>query len=657
MVAVTWILLVVNLFKGNTRTMRLLAVLPMVFLGFRYMGWRCFATLNLDDGWLNASLSILMLGMEIFIFLINTLSSWILFTMKTDRTPQADEMQKAVLSGKFLPTIDIYIPNVNEPPDILRRTITGCQQLNYPKERINIWLLDDGKRPVIRELAQTMGVGYFDRPTNEHFKAGNVNNALWQTHNELIMFLDADFVPAPHFLTRVVGFFQDPNIALVQTPQNFYNPDLVETNLGLENSFTNEQDLFFRNLQPGRDAFNAVICCGTGFVIRRDRLEALGGVPTETITEDLMTSVYLQAQGYQVAYLNEAIAFGEAPNRSVDHLKQRVRWARGILQTLFTDVNPITCQNLSFWQRFYHLVGVLYWVMSFPRMIVLLMPLSYMLFDLIVIKASLDTVFCYFVPYYLASMVLFSWFNNGRRSPFWSDVYELIPTFHLIPNIISTIFNPFGIGFKVTPKGVTTDKISINWDVVGPCMVIIALYIIGSVRVFADWSWGVNGNSAILNLVWSGYSIGLLWMTAMACMDVPQKRSSLRFNMAWQFQLFTQGLAPIGGETLNISEAAVLVRLKPDQWAAWQQQDHGVLSLPEMGIAHVPVTFKVKSQSRKWVDVLCYHGDLPQEHYGLWIRHVFARLADTWEDHKLNEFKYLWHFIRAPLRMYPFIRG
>lgn len=672
-VAVTLVLLVTNLFSSKTLAMRLLVLAPILLLGFRYLGWRITSTLNLEENLLVTLLSLLMLGAEVMVFLVNTLSSWVLFACKTNRTPEADEYQTAILSGRYLPTVDVFIPTVNEPPEILRRTITGCQNMDYPHKTLH--LLDDGRRPEVEALAREMGVHYYKRDTNEHFKAGNVNNALWKTHSELIAFFDADFVPTPQFLTRTVGFFQNANVALIQTPQCFYNPDLIETNLGLQNGFTNEQDLFFRSLQPGRDAFNAVICCGTSFVLRRQYLEDLGGMPTDTITEDLMTSVYFQAKGYQVVYLNEALSFGEAPNRSVDHLKQRVRWARGIMQTLFTDVNPLVCQNLSFFQRFYHMIGVLYWTTTLPRLIILLMPLSFLLFDLVVISAKMESVLSYFLPFYLASMALFSWYNSGRRSPFWSDVYELVPTFHLIPNILSTFANPFGLGFKVTPKGVTSDNISVNWDVVMPCTVMMVLYIIGWVRTFIQISWGANLDAAILNLIWSGYAIALLWMAAMACVDVPQKRTSLRFHMPWRFELKQNGAATtspgqtpesggrsaavvLRGDTLDVSEKAVRVRLKRSEWEALNQASgQGFeLNLPQLHLNQLPVTLRLHQSGRRWVEVLFYYGELPQPQYAQLIRGLFTRLAEEWETYTLSEWRYLWHFIRTPLRLYPFAR-
>jgi cellulose synthase (UDP-forming) len=654
LLCISWILIMTNLKKDNSFWVRLMVMLPMVFIFVRYAAWRVTDTIVWNTGDISTILSLLVVVAEFYLFFVNTFSSWTLFLMKSNRSPQADKMQVNVYNGSYAPMVDVFIATVNEPEIILRRTITGCLNMNYQNK--HIWVLDDGRRPWVKALAAELGVGYFDRADNKHFKAGNVNNALWQTSNEFIAFFDADFVPTPQFLHRVIGFFQDDNIALVQTPQSFYNPDLVEMNLGIQRGMTNEQDLFFRGLQPGRDFFNAVICCGTSFVARRAPLEALGGMPTETITEDLMTSVYLQADGHEVVYLNEAISFGEAPNRSVDHLKQRIRWARGILQTLYTAVNPLTCKGLNIFQRYFHLIGSLYWTTFPARFFLMLLPLAYMLFSVQTMNASVETMLSYFLPYYIGSMTLFSWFNRGRRSPFWSEVYEFIPIFALIPNVFATFIDPFGLGFKVTPKGVTTDKIAPNWDVITPCLVVIGLHTYGLLRLGSMWAWEAGNPAVLLNLIWSLYAIIVFWMVCLACVDVPQKRNDVRFDQQWE-AILQVGTYQAALTTLDISESAtklcihptVLEQLRP------HANETAYLSLPGMGIERIPVELRIMqggNTAGAEIGLLCLWEKLPQKEYALLLRHMIMHLEAGWEDRKVSEWRFAWQFLKSPLRMH-----
>ena len=154
------------------------------------------------------------------------------------------------------------------------------------------------------------------------------------------MCFDADFIPTRDFLQRTVGFFRDAKVALVQTPQNFFNDDAVARNLGVQHALEDEQKFFFRALQPGRDARNAIVCHGTCWVGRRTAIEEIGGIPTETITEDWATSIKLQAAGYKLVYLNEALSAGLSADTSGEFVQQRMRWAQGTLQALFASTNP-----------------------------------------------------------------------------------------------------------------------------------------------------------------------------------------------------------------------------------------------------------------------------------------------------------------------------
>jgi cellulose synthase (UDP-forming) len=648
------IVTIVTHFSGAKRPFWLRATIigiTMLIAG-RYFAWRTFDTLVLNQEWYITAISVFTLVAELYLLSVNTISSWLLFLMQTNRSPEADKHQLTVDNGTFNPAVDVFIPTVNEPLNVLRRTITGCLNMTYANKLI--WVLDDGRRPEVARLAEELGVGYFTRNDNSHFKAGNVNNALWQTGNPYICFFDADFVPVPSFLNRVIGFFQKEKVAIVQTPQSFYNPDLVEMNLGLQNSLTNEQDLFFRGLQPGRDHFNAVICCGTSFVARRDLLEGLGGMPTETITEDLMTSTYLQAEGYEVVYLNEALSFGEAPNRSVDHLKQRIRWARGILQTLFTPVNPLTSKGLGLFQRYFHLIGCLYWTTFPARLYLMLMPMGYMLLTVNTMNATVEHMVSYFLPYYLCSMMVFSWFNRGRRSPFWSEVYEFIPAFALIPNVILSFVDPFGLGFKVTPKGVTSNKIQPNWDVIIPAMSLIAIHAIGYVRILLDWQWEAANAAVFLNLAWAGYAVLVFWMVCLACVDVPQKRENLRLPQAWE-GLLQVGQLRLTLNSVDISEGGIRFALTPEQAKLMtpllSQSVVTQVSVPALGIISHSVAVTLHSQ-QKQATVLCQWGVLSQAVYKSWLKGVITRLADEWEGQKVPEWRFVWHFIKSPFRMY-----
>ncbi|MCZ0904187.1 glycosyltransferase, partial [Microcoleus sp. HI-ES] len=197
---------------------------------------------------------------------------------------------------------------------------------------------------------------------------------------------DADFIPTKNFLTRTVGFFQNPEIALVQTPQSFYNHDPISRNLGLENVLAPEEEIFYRQIEIIKDSADSVVCCGTSFVVRRSALEAAGGLVTDSICEDYFTGIRLSATGYRLVYLDEKLSAGLAAENIEAHLNQRLRWARGTLQAFFIDSNPLTIRGLRFVQRLSHLEGLLHWFTSLTKVLYLLIPLAYSFFGIIPLR-------------------------------------------------------------------------------------------------------------------------------------------------------------------------------------------------------------------------------------------------------------------------------
>ncbi len=536
---------------------RFIGSVGIALLGIRYELWRLFNSLNLDDP-LNGTLSVALFLAEL-LTVTNTVAFFFHCIFSIDRSPEADRLSQAVLRGEYLPWVDVILPTYNEGVEILRRSVIACQAMDYPHKRI--YLLDDTRRPAVRALAAELGCEYRDRPDNRHAKAGNINHALPSLKGELIAVFDADFMPTRNFLTRTVGFFQDPKTAMVQTPQHFFNEDPVTVNLGLEGILNNEQTLFFRFIQPSRDYFKAVVCCGTCFVIRRSALDEIGGIPTDTITEDYMTSLKLQSLGYEVKYLNEALSAGLAPETISAYINQRLRWGQGTLQMLFVGGNFLTVPNLSLLQRLSHSLSIIYWFLAIPRVLFLLAPLAFLLFGLAPLRATINEVIYFYLPYYLGNIMAFSWLTEGRRSAFWSDVYETILCFPLAITIVRTLISPRGKAFKVTPKGIIDpQRININWPLIWPWLIIGSLTILGLIyRSSPLQDTIVNPDSLAINMVWSAYNLALMVVCALVAIDVPQRRH-IRLERREPCYLYV-GSHCYSGHTIDFSEGGAKVFL------------------------------------------------------------------------------------------------
>lgn len=547
---------------------RAVVVAIVLALTIRYVLWRSLTTLNLSDP-LNGIFSLGLFFLEMLMVFTSSIQLYLMLRVK-DRRREADRMAVAVAEGNFAPSADILIPTYNEPAFILRRTVIGCQALDYANKKV--YLLDDTKRPEIKLLAKELGCHYISRPDNIHAKAGNVNHATALTNGELIVVFDADFIPTKNFLTRTVGFFQNPEIALVQTPQSFYNHDPIARNLGLENVLAPEEEVFYRQIEIIKDSADSVICCGTSFVVRRSALQTAGGFVTDSICEDYFTGIRLSATGYRLVYLDEKLSAGLAAENIEAHLTQRLRWARGTLQAFFIDSNPLTIRGLRFVQRLCHLEGLLHWFTSLTRVLFLLMPLAYSFLGIIPLRASARELLYFFLPYYLVQVTVFSWLNHRSRSALLSDVYSFVQCIPLAVTVVSAMLNPFEKGFQVTPKGIASDRFRFNWNLGWPLIVLFAatafslwqnlnihlLKNIGSLPAISESADLLKGVS--LGWIWSAYNLLMLGIALLILVDIPKPDIYEWFNLRRVVQLNVGGES-FWGITTVISESGAEVAL------------------------------------------------------------------------------------------------
>ncbi len=541
----------------------------LLILTVRYLTWRSLSTLNLSTP-LNGVFSLGLFALEL-LPLIGSLIQLVLLFRVSDRRPEADLLSKDVINGSFTPTVDILIPTYNEPAFILRRTIMGCQALDYPNK--TIYLLDDTHRAEIKAMVAELGCEYKTREDSRHAKAGNLNHAIAETNGDLIVVFDADFIPTKNFLTRTVGFFQDAQVGLVQTPQTFYSPDPIARNLGLEDVLTPEEEVFYRQIQPFRDAAGSVICAGTSFVMRRSALEETGCFFTESLSEDYFTGIRLSAKGYRLLYLNEKLSAGLAAESIAVQALQRVRWAQGTLQAFFVTANPLTIRGLRPIQRLAHLEGLLHWFTSISRLGFLLLPLSYAFLGVIPIRATTSDALYYFIPYYLVQLTTVAWLNYRARSALLTDIYSLILCFPLAMTVFQVMLHPFGKGFRVTPKGGISDRFMFNWQLAFP---LIGMFIATAIGFWINLGvvtmHGMMGAANVpleiaeqlkglnLSLIFSVYNLLLLAVSLLILVDTPRLSAYERFKLRRTVRLQI-GEQVLWGSSNSLSEVGAEIAL------------------------------------------------------------------------------------------------
>lgn len=415
-----------------------------------------------------------------------------------------------VTDKNFWCEIDVLITTINEPIEMIRRTAAAARDMNIEHET---YILDDGNRQEVRELADQLGVRYVARSTNQFAKAGNLNNALAHAHGEFFAIFDCDHVPAPDFLERTLGHMSDNHVAIVQTPQCFYNDDSLSSwTSARRKKRQSEQETFYLLMQPTNALRNTAILCGTCALIRRSAIDGVGGFATDTVTEDLQTSIRLQAAGWKIKCLTTPLAFGVAP-RTIDAFgRQRQRWATGGLQTLLKE-KPFLMRGLNLKQRWVHTLSLFFQLDGLPRLMCYLSPVFMLITGTTPIVAD-PTQYFFILGIYFATLLFAQVALSGGRISISAIGYKEILGTTRIWSQLSTLraILKSKFEFDVTPKTVAKKtKKSLSMHVLFPATlgcVCIAAILYGAYRFFVDQH--LSGPALAAGIFWTA-------LVAMTC--------------------------------------------------------------------------------------------------------------------------------------------
>lgn len=398
-------------------------------------------------------------------------------------------------------SVDVFVTTFNEPVSMIRRTLAAAMTMDYPHQT---WLLDDGNRAEMEQLAKDLGCHYLARPQNTDAKAGNLNNGLLHSHADFVAVFDADHVPNYKFLVNTLGYFRDESVAFVQCPQSFYNLDSYQTR-GRTSLRWGEQALFFRVIQRGKDYWNSAMFVGTTAVLRRKALDSIGGIATGTVAEDFHTTVRLQRQGWASVYHNEALAFGLAAQSLRTYVRQRLRWGQGGMQVLRREGFFIG-HGLTFAQRISDLASVLTYFDAWPRLFLYALPGIVLATGVMPIQ-SLNLIFvAHFLPYYLLHFWVFEEMARGYGNSLYVEEYNLVRSFAFA---ISTFALFRGkISFRVSDKH-GSGRWSEAMLLVPHAMTL--LWVFAGLALGA-WLWPVH-NELTLGAFWANFIWAVLILT------------------------------------------------------------------------------------------------------------------------------------------------
>lgn len=543
------------------------------FIVVRYVYWRATCTLPPASEPIGLVFGVILFAAEIYCVAILAISLIVnIDPLKRAPPPRRDDEE--------LPTVDVLIPTYNEDEYILATTVAAALSMDYPRDRLNVWLLDDGgtdqrcddedavkaetarlRRAALQELCRRLGAHYLTRARNEHAKAGNMNNALAHVTGDIVAVFDADHAPFRSFLRETVGYFlDDPKLFLVQTPHVFLNPDPIEKNLRTFDRMPSENEMFYSITQRGLDKWDASFFCGSAALLRRAALMETGGFSGVTITEDCETAFELHAKGYSSVFVDKPLIAGLQPETFTSFIGQRVRWCQGMLQIMMLK-NPLFKKGLSPIQRLGYLSSILFWFFPFPRLVFMLAPLAYILLDVKIFVSNVDEAVAFTATYMVCNILLQNYLFGAVRWPWISELYEYCQGVFLSKAIASVIANPRKPSFNVTAKGVMleSDRLSeLSWPFFGFYLLLLAGTLVAGLRYVTEP--GVSNLMFIVglwntfNLVVAGVALG-----AVAERRQPDRHPRLRIDDRRGWLDFGEWRVAV--EIANVSAGGCAVRL------------------------------------------------------------------------------------------------
>lgn len=511
--------------------------------------------------------------------------SLIVLTRFRDRRLDATVNQTWLAALPKQPLVDILIPTYNEDRSIVDRTIVGILGLDHP--RIRVWVLDDGGRAWLKALCEARGVRYIARDTHEHAKAGNLNVGLTHVAKEseqgdFITVFDADFVPQPNFLKRTLALFRDERIGLVQTPQHFFNSGPMQFNFRADRTWPEEQRVQYDVLLPARDAWGTAFCCGTSFVIRRAALLSIGGsIPTESVTEDYLTTLKLSATGWKSAYLEERLSAGLAPAGIGEYISQRARWCLGTMQIFRGEWGIFSRRKISAIERLHLLDHFGCWAVLVPfRVLRLFLPALYWISGVFVIKADAVGYAGQAIPALAALVIAHAWWSRGRSLPVATDINMLMQSFAVSRAAVVGLLRPKGHPFRVTCKDACREKTVIHWPLLVRFAAILLATVGGAAAALAGLLHPAQQEAMGIALWMTAVDLVILPVAIMACIERPRARLNERFPIA-ERAIVQTSTRSFSVTTENLSASGARIRcstvLKPGASIILHVKDAGSL--------------------------------------------------------------------------------
>lgn len=363
-----------------------------------------------------------------------------------------------------------------EPRSMVIRTLKKMVAVRYPH---TTYLCDESDDDALKAVCAQLGVVHVTRIEKKHAKAGNINNALRQASGEICIIMDPDHEPVPQFIDQVIPYFEDPKVGYVQCVQGYYNQKE-----GFVAKAAAEQTYhFYGPIMMTMNSYGTPQAIGANCAFRREALDSIGG-HAAGLTEDMHTSMKLQAKGWKALYIPEMLSKGLVPSTLSAFYKQQLKWSRGTFE-LFFEVLPGLLKNLSWRQRIHHLLAPLHYLSGLVTLINILVPVLALFLSEIPWRVDLETFILFYSPLILMTLLIRQyaqkWLMKETECGFHlqGGVLELGTWWIYVVGFVYSIFR-INVPYIPTPK---EDKPENNWTLVLPnlaaCLLSIAAVLYG----------------------------------------------------------------------------------------------------------------------------------------------------------------------------------
>lgn len=442
---------------------------------------------------------------------------------------------------KEIPTLDYYPPvaiaicSYKEPLEVIEATMLCIRNLTYPNKQL--YLLDDTRydkgdqkemaeyRAKVDKLCQSIGINIFRRHW-QGAKAGIINDFLFNMCGEVkegfettkfqkdleseqpiyYAIFDADMNPLPDFVEGLVQQLEaDKQLGFIQTPQYYSN---IYTNR-VAHGAAMQQTIFYEYICEGKGSQNIMPCCGTNVIFRVKALYEVGGMDTDSVTEDFVTSLKLHLAGWSSKYSPHVCAFGMGPVDLAGYFKQQFRWALGSVGLIKNFISALLSnpKGLKLSEWFEYFSSATYYCIGWVWLIMWSAPLIYIFFGFPHSMANPWLIMSLFLPFFIFSMGCFI-YCLVRRKHRARDIFIGMSlsaiTFPVYMRASLLALLGYKGSFSITPKkGGKSLALIYLWP-----QLLMVMISVGAV------TWGINSvyyeklapAALIINMIWTIYN-------------------------------------------------------------------------------------------------------------------------------------------------------